>query len=96
MTSAELLALSDERDRHLELRLAAWREGYRAGLSAAAGEYDAGYAQAIADIKRVQHGIYDHFRQGAEVERRRWGPGGRERFAGPRPGGYRGRKASAA
>jgi len=46
-----------------------------------------GYAQAIADMKAAQHGIV----RDAELETRRWGPGGRRRFADPRPGDYPGR-----
>ena len=46
-----------------------------------------GYAQAIADMKAAQHGIV----RDAELETRRWGPGGRPRFADPRPGDYPGR-----
>ena len=32
----------------------------------------------------------------AELEERRWGPGGREHFGDPRPGDYRGRDAEPA
>ena len=51
-TVAGLLALSAERDAQLAARLAAWREGYATG---AAEERAAGYAAAIADVKRDQH-----------------------------------------
>lgn len=40
--AAELLALSDERDRQLAMRLAAWREGWRFG-------YAAGYRRGRED-----------------------------------------------
>ena len=46
-----------------------------------------GYVQAAADIKAVQHGLV----LDAELEARRWGPGGRAHFADPRPGDFPGR-----
>ena len=49
MNAAGLLALSDERDQHERLRHAAFREGYVAGGQ---DEYDRGYVQAVADVKR--------------------------------------------
>jgi len=48
-----------------------------------------GYLQAVADVKAAQHGIV----RDAELETRRWGPGGREHFADPRPGDFLGRGA---
>jgi hypothetical protein len=48
----------------------------------------AGRVQAAADIKAVQHGLV----LDAEMDARRWGPGGREHFADPRPGDFPGRK----
>ena len=51
-----------------------------------------GYVLALADLKAWQH---DTVRD-AELDRRRWGPGGRERFADPRPGDYPGRGTAAA
>ena len=61
--------------------------------------YLQGYAQAEADmaarwdrIARPIAGYGGRNHPGeAELERRRWGPGGRERFADPRPGDYPGR-----
>jgi hypothetical protein len=60
--------------------------------------YQVGYAAAEADMARhwaqitrpVAHGI-SH----AELEERRWGPGGRAHFADPRPGDFPGRGARA-
>ena len=46
-----------------------------------------GYVEAIADMKAAQHGIVRE----AEMEERRWGPGGREHFADARPGDFPGR-----
>ena len=62
-----------------------WREGYEAaGLD---------MARRWAEIARpASRGEPSH----AELERRRWGPGGRERFGAPRPGDFPGRKAARA
>lgn len=49
---SDLLALSDERDVQLELRHRAYREGYVEGSGE---QWAAGYAAAIADVKRAQH-----------------------------------------
>lgn len=46
-----------------------------------------GYARAAADVKAMQHGVV----RDAELEARRWGPGGRAHFADPRPGDFSGR-----
>ena len=69
------------------------REMYQAGH---ADGYRAGYRQADADqaarwnqIARTATGGPAH----AELEKRRWGPGGRARFADPRPGDFPGRSA---
>jgi hypothetical protein len=48
-----------------------------------------GYVEAVADMKAAQHGIV----RDAELETRRWGPGGRAHFADPRPGDFPGRRA---
>lgn len=48
----------------------------------------AGYLQVVADVKAVQHGLV----AAAELEVRRWGPGGRAHFADARPGEYLGRR----
>jgi hypothetical protein len=69
------------------------REMYQAGRRAG---FQAGYRQAGADeaaawakvTRPVAHGI-SH----AELEERRWGPGGRAHFADPRPGDFPGRGA---
>ncbi len=50
-----------------------------------------GYIQAVADIKALQHGIV----RDAELEVRRWGPGGRAHFGDPRPGDFPGRGSQA-
>jgi len=58
--------------------------------------YQAGYAAAEADMDRRWHTIAHaavHGPSHAELEERRWGPGGRARFADPRPGDFPGRGA---
>jgi hypothetical protein len=88
-----LLALSGERDAHLALRLVAWRDGYQAGRAdgcddgrrAEARERDRAWNAVAAPIARGGPSF-------AELERRRWGPGGREHFGDPRPGDYPGRR----
>jgi hypothetical protein len=75
---AALLALSDERDTWLRRVYDAWRDGYRAAL-------DDAVAESLARIWPPPGHV-------PEIERRRWGPGGREHFADPRPGDYPGRQ----
>ena len=89
---AVLLALSDERDAHLAARLAAWREGFAAGQAAHAGDYPAGYVDGALARKHAQHDAVEY----ARVLAARWGPGGRDHFAGPRPGDYPGGPAGLA
>jgi hypothetical protein len=70
-----------------------FRDIYQAGRRAG---FEAGYRQATADqaarraeiARPVTHGI-SH----AQLEERRWGPGGRAHFADPRPGDFPGRAA---
>ena len=59
------------------------REMFEAGRQAEAAEMAARWARAAAPVV--------HGRSYAELEERRWGPGGRARFADPRPGDYPGR-----
>jgi hypothetical protein len=66
---AELLDISDERDRHLARRHQAWREGWRLGCAAG---YEAGYLQCASDVKRAEHAIYDHLAKAGDLERARW------------------------
>src|ERR1700728_2815557 len=66
------------------------REMYQAGH---ADGYQAGYRQAEADMAASWHQA-TRPADGpalAELEERRWGPGGRARFADPRPGDFPGR-----
>ena len=99
MTREDLLAVSEERERHLELRLAAWRDGY-AAAAAQFEEYEArGYARAVADVKAAQHGLYNHLRRCRETEDGRWIVRGQQRtrktFGHPHPADYPGKRDAA-
>ena len=86
MTPAEAIGAA-------ELAEAETRYRHQVAREAAAAGYDrgrtAGYLQAVADVKAFQHGLV----LDAEMEERRWGPGGRAHFADPRPGDFPGRGA---
>ena len=81
----ELLELSDERDQHqrrlLDAERRAYLDGYREGRQDAVRELDAQWS--VTPSLRIP--VDPAF---AELERRRWGPGGRERFGDPRPGDW--------
>jgi hypothetical protein len=68
----EVIAASDRLDGQLAARLAAHAEGYRLGAGQAAGQWQAGYAAAIAAEKAVQHELVDALGELAEIRRRRW------------------------
>jgi hypothetical protein len=86
---AALLALSDERDTWLRRVYASWKDGYRAG-------YEAGDAAGTRRTQREWHVTNAGLPRSilgptwAELELRRWGPGGRAHFGDPRPGDYTG------
>ena len=82
---AALIGLSDERDRHLELRMEAWRAGCRVRAAALRDQYELGILVGIGLLKRSQHEVADELAQ----EMVRWG-GRREDFGRPRPGDYQG------
>ena len=94
---AYFLAESDRRDRELTSRLNAWREGWNACQTALSDAYEDGYSDALLTIK---HGHHDTVRAAQQlrdwtiaeeaIETARWGPGGRQHFAGLRPGDYQG------
>ncbi len=90
-TAAEVTALlkeSDRRDRELAARLAERRMGYQAAKALLAAAFNAGHAQAHADLERDWHAIADPASRGESYvtyRARRWGPGGPEHFADPRP-----------
>jgi hypothetical protein len=97
LSAAEsVLEQSTERDRQLALRLAAYRQGFRHGWDVGV---DRGRRQAereqAASWYAATHPIAIGGISHAELERRRWGPGGREHFADPRPGDYPGQDGAA-
>ena len=72
------------------------REAYAAGARHRADGYRAGYRQADADHAARWNQAAGAVTDGpahAELEERRWGPGGRAHFADPRPGDFPGRGA---
>jgi hypothetical protein len=83
---AALLGLSDERDQWQRVGLAreraAWRRGWRDGYGAG---YRAGYELAVRAWK-VTAGVVSGGPSHAELDRRRYPPGGRESWIVPRPG----------
>jgi hypothetical protein len=84
-------AVTNERAIWLRRVLRAWRDGYdagradgyREGREAEGAERDRLWAEAAAPIARGGPSF-------AELERRRYGPGGRAHFADPQPGDYAG------
>lgn len=74
-----------------EMYEAGLADGYRAGFEAAYGERDAEHARWYREHGRHLAERPTH----AELEERRWGPGGREHYGDPRPGDYPGRRAQA-
>jgi hypothetical protein len=87
VTPAEAIAAAELAEAETRYRLQMAREMAEAGYDR--GQV-AGYLQAVADVKAVQHGLVAD----AELEARRWGPGGRAHFADARPGDYPGRVPS--
>ena len=90
MTPDEAIEAADLAAAETRYRHQFAREAYAAGH---ADGYRAGYRQADAD----QAARWNHAARAidgptrAEVEERRWGPGGRAHFADPRPGDFPGR-----
>lgn len=93
MNPQEAIEAAELAEAETAYRLQLAREMYQAGQRAG---FEAGYRQADADeaaawamvTRPVTHGV-SH----AELEGRRWGSGGRARFAEPRPGDFPGRGA---
>ena len=90
MTPHEAIEAAELAEAEAAYRIRLAREMYEAGH---ADGYQAGYRQAEADQAARWHqatrpaGGPSH----AELEERRWGPGGRARFADPRPSDFPGR-----
>lgn len=90
MTPDEIQA-ADAIEAETAYRLRLAREMYQAGH---ADGYRAGYRQADADQDARWNQAAPAATDGpsrAELEERRWGPGGRAHFADPRPGDFPGR-----
>jgi hypothetical protein len=85
VTPAEAIAAAELAEAETRYRNELGREMYEAGRRAAEAEMAERWHQIAAP---VAHGM-SH----AELEERRWGPGGREHFADPRPGDFPGRAA---
>lgn len=83
------LAASDQADRDLQLRQAAWKDGYHAAQLALGDAWEDGYTAAQADFKALQHGTILDLAQ----HLRTW-DGLRENFAQPRPGDYPGQEGA--
>jgi hypothetical protein len=79
---AAWLRLSDERDTWLRRLDRAWRDGRAAGLEAG---YRAGYARAVAEWKVTAGGLELGGPTFAQLDRRRYPPGGRASWILPRP-----------
>lgn len=82
--AADLIGSIDEREHQ------AFRRGFAAGYAAADDDWFIALAPAREAARRAAK--YPSF---AELEVRRWGPGGREHYADPRPGDYPGLRGDA-
>ena len=82
---AALLEVSDLLDAELRLRLAAYREGWRAAEQAHAGDYSRGYADGLTRRKHAEHEAVEALR----LYLRRWELRGQGRtrrtFGDPHP-----------
>ena len=85
MTPAEAIEAAELIEAETRYRNQVSREMYEVGHRAAEAEMAARWDEiARAAIRGPSH---------AELEERRWGPGGRAHFADPRPGDFPGRAA---
>ena len=86
---AAVLRLSDERDQWLRRLLDAERAAY---LSGHADGYRDGYERGARLLEASWPAVVSRLSGPtlAELEARRWGPGGRAHFGDPRAGDYRG------
>lgn len=85
---ADLLELSDERDRWLRRVLEAEKCGFARGVASMAAEYDRGFADGCQSLKAAQHDAH----RLAELDARRWSlrrdRRGRESFGQPHHDDY--------
>ena len=85
MTPQEAIEAAELVEAETAYRNQLGREMYAAGYAAAKADMDAAWNRiARAAVSSPPH---------AELEEKRYGPGGREHFADPRPGDYPGRLA---
>jgi hypothetical protein len=84
MTPDEVLERAAEVEAETRYRSRLGREMYQAGKRAAEQEMAAAWQQMARTLTGPTN---------AELEQRRWGPGGRAHFADPRPGDFPGRGA---
>ena len=83
MTPQEAIEAAELMEAEAAYRSQVGREMYAAGYAAAEADMDARWNRiARAAVCGPPH---------AELEVKRWGPGGREHFADPRPGDFPGR-----
>jgi hypothetical protein len=71
-----------------EMYQAGHEDGYAAGWRDADADMEARWAETARRVVQITRGPTH-----AELEERRWGPGGRAHFADPRPGDFPGRGA---
>lgn len=98
-TPADAIRAAELVEAETAYRLQLARESYQAGLQDGykAG-YEAGARQREADHDAWWRASGRHIAERptqAELEERRWGPGGRAHYGDPRPGDYPGRRAQA-
>jgi hypothetical protein len=86
MTPQEVIEAAELAEAETAYRLQLARDMYEAGRRDAEADMAQRWARAAAP---VAHGGPDL----AELEERRWGPGGRDHFGDPRPGDFPGREA---
>jgi hypothetical protein len=85
--AAALVAALPDPEAEIELRRQLAREAYAAGLAAGRREgYERGARLLQAEWPSIVAPLAGPTL--AELEQRRWGPGGREHFGDPRPGDY--------
>ncbi|MBO0802770.1 MAG: hypothetical protein J2P25_06805 [Nocardiopsaceae bacterium] len=94
MTPRDAIEAAEVAGAESAYRLQLAREMYEAGhADGYAAGFDAGWRHSEADMaawwRQTGHAIANRPTH-AELEERRWGPGGREHFADPRPGDFPG------
>ena len=87
MTPADALRAAELAEAETRYRLQLGREMYELGRRDAEAEMAERWSRIAAPVVRGM--------SQAELEERRWGPGGRAHFADPRPGDFPGRIAQA-